>query len=126
MPLETHDDILDPSKSPEDHYGPAIAALEKLVSEIMAEPSYRVACHAWYSPAHGIRVAELSIVVDAQGSGMSWMRSVPDNMDMIMACEQYLLAHGTPAFRPDGWKTEIDEVADAEFALRCLLRGGAA
>ena len=82
MPLETHDDILDPSKSPEDHYGPAIAALEKLVSEIMAEPSYRVACHAWYSPAHGIRVAELSIVVDAQGSGMSWMRSVPDNMDI--------------------------------------------
>lgn len=51
------------------------------------------------------------------GSGWSYMRSAPEHMGLIAAAEEYLGYFFTQPYRPEGWESDIDEKADAEFRL---------
>ncbi len=50
--------------------------------------------------------------------GSSVMACEPSSLGLLRACEEYLEEFHTPPYRPDGWTSDIDEKADAEWRLR--------
>ena len=70
------------------------------------------------------RVVEVAFLFRGNGmtGGASVMNVEPESAGMLAACEQYLTEFHTPAYRPDGWESDIDEKADAEWRLRHLWR----
>jgi hypothetical protein len=65
-------------------------------------------------------IGEVSFV-DASGRGGSSIQGCdPQNLGIIKACETYLHRFHDKPYRPEGWTSDIDTKADAEWALRKL------
>lgn len=63
-------------------------------------------------------VAEVNLVTGKGGCAIR--NSEYGCIGMLKACEDYLHQFYTAPFRPEGWRTDIDSKADAEFWLRKL------
>jgi len=72
----------------------------------------------------GFRISEVDFVA-LRGDGMSgssFMRSVPECGGFILACEDFIAAHETKPWRPEGWESDIDDFADVKWRLKQLLK----
>jgi hypothetical protein len=81
------------------------------------------------SKADLYRIAEISYSVSGGHSGVlssgsSFMVCHPPCLGLIKACEQYLERFHEEAYRPEGWTSDIDEKADAEWRLREVWKEG--
>lgn len=68
----------------------------------------------------GLRVGEISLVWHHGSGGMggcSYQRSNPDSGQAILAAEEYLLNFYEKPWRPEGWESDLDLKADAEWLV---------
>ena len=63
----------------------------------------------------GIRIAEVDFVTASGGS--SYMRSDRDTAAVILECEKFLETYGAQPYRPEGWKSYINEHGDSRLNL---------
>lgn len=70
------------------------------------------------------RISEISVSWITPGgmAGFACMESEPACFGTLFAAERFLLYHGTPPYRPEGWDTDLDLAAEAEEAFLYLYR----
>lgn len=83
-----------------------VAALKALLREHLAlEPDVRIDIYCFN--LDGLRIAEISFSLP--GSGSSWMRVDPPAFEVILAAEDFVIAHQTTGKK--GWPPEYVEEA---------------
>ena len=115
-----------PRISVETRFAAALSGLQNFLIEYERKHGREwsaIAVHVF--DLHGLRVSEISYTQEVGNGvyGESAMRCMPESAALILACEQFLLTYGIPAYRPEGWESDIDEHADAVFMLEQMLAG---
>jgi hypothetical protein len=80
---------------------------------------HEVVVYEFRAPDGSMRVTEMSVISRPQKDGVhmtgsSWMRSVPENADVILYCEEFLLLYGVQ----DG-----EDWDDTKWRLEVALTG---
>jgi hypothetical protein len=103
---------------------PAIITLKSLLVKTLY-PDVPVTCRIYGDLIAGhdlFRLCEIDFASPDTGAGCSLMSCEPLCLGILRACEEWLETFFTQPYRPDGWDSDVDEHADAEWRLIELLK----